>query len=91
MQSTDVDRFQDLVNLLGLKKPGTNPFNPDKLDASYHGASHGDKMTISFLLNLWDSCQHWKAGKFDVLEALRVWGATERTIFTEWAKKPFWP
>jgi hypothetical protein len=39
----------------------------------------------------WDPSTEWEAGRFDVMEALRVWDLKHRAAFLEWAKDPWWP
>lgn len=85
------ERFQDLVNRFGLKKSGASPFDANLLDANYAGASHGEKVSIAFLLNVWNPGHEWKAGKFDVMDALCVWDDAQRRAFCDWAKEPWWP
>ena len=48
------EEFQRFVNRFGLKKSGAKPFDAELLDANYAGASHGEKVSIAFLLNVWN-------------------------------------
>ena len=85
------ERFQNLVNRFGLKKSGANPFDAELLDANYAGASHGEKVSIAFLLNVWNPGHEWKSGKVDVMDALGVWDNDQRSAFCDWAREPWWP
>ena len=85
------DRFQNLVDRFGLKKSGAKPFDAELLDANYAGASHGEKVSIAFLLNVWNPGHEWKSGKFDVMDALSVWESSQRNAFCDWAMNPWWP
>ena len=85
------DRFQRLVDQFALDKVGARPFDAELLDANYAGASHGEKVSIAFLLNVWDPGGEWKAGKFDLIDALRIWDDSKRRAFCDWAREPWWP
>lgn len=85
------ERFQNLVNQFGLNKSGANPFDAQQLDDNYSGASHGEKVTIAFLLNVWNPGHKWKSGKFDVMDALGVWDGSQQKAFCDWAGNPWWP
>ena len=85
------DKFQALVDRFELDKAGARPFDPDRLDDSFAGASHGEKVSIAFLLNVWNPGQEWKSGQFDVIDALRIWDSSKRAAFCEWSSDPWWP
>ena len=85
------DRFQRLVDQFALDKAGAEPFDAELLDANYAGASHGEKVSIAFILNVWDPGREWKAGKFDLIDALRIWDDSKRAAFCDWAREPWWP
>src|SRR5262245_22860451 len=54
--------------------------------------SHGERATAQFILAVWDpNYDDWQSGRFDVMEALRVWDEQHRAAFLEWAKDPWWP
>ena len=91
MDSEKLARFQALVDGFALDKAGARPFDADLLDASYAGASHGEKVSICFLLNVWNPGHEWNSGKFDLIDALGIWDAQKRAVFCEWAKAPWWP
>lgn len=86
-------RFFMLVAEFSLKKSGGSPTDWDAaiLDAQYQGASHGEKCTIQFLVNLWDPNFQWRCGTFDFFEAWNVWDKSHKKVFLEWVKSPFWP
>lgn len=85
------ERFFALAESFQLDKPGASPWDADLLDASYAGASHGEKVTIAFLLNVWNPGHEWKCGKFDLIDAISVWDRGKREAFLSWAADPFWP
>jgi hypothetical protein len=84
-------RWQTLVDLFGLAKQGTRPWDADTLAENFKGASHGEMCTIRFLLNVWDPGRNWSCGKFDVIEACRTWDHTQREAFLSWANDPWFP
>ena len=92
MEETKRDiTFQRLVDAFQLNKPGASPFDPDLLDRQYEGASHGEKVSIAFLLNVYNPTHPWKAGKFDLMDALGLWDEQKKAAFVKWAASPFWP
>lgn len=71
--------------------PGTHPWEPAELNRWAAGsASRGEQQTARFLLAVWDDGTDWEAGRFDVMEALRVWDLKHRTAFLAWASDPWW-
>ena len=64
------ERFFALAESFALQKPGASPWDADLLDANFAGASHGEKVTISFLLNVWNPGEEWKCGEFDLIDAI---------------------
>ena len=91
MDDEKITRFQALVDEFELAKDGAKPFDADLLDASHVGASHGEKVSIAFLVNVWNPGHEWKVGKFDVIDALGIWDGSKRAAFCKWAAKPWWP
>ncbi len=85
------ERFQSLADSFNLHKAGVHPFDPNRLDEHFAAASSGEQATICFLLNLWDSTTDWRAGKFDVFDALGTWDDDNRSAFLAWAANPWWP
>lgn len=67
------------------------PIDTDVLESQFKGASHGEKVSIAFLLNVWNSGHKWRYGKFDLINALWICDASQRQAFAEWSQKPFWP
>lgn len=53
-------------------------------------ASHGERVTAQFLLAVWNPDHPWKAEKFDLMEALRVWDERHHAAFLRWAERPWW-
>jgi hypothetical protein len=69
------------------------PFDADTFDRWLSGAalSHGERVTAQLILAVWDPNYDWQSGRFDVMEALRIWDKPHRAAFLEWAKDPWWP
>lgn len=91
MDPNKMTQFQALVDKFELDKSGANPFDADLLDDNHVGASHGEKVSIAFLLNVWNPGHEWKVGKFDVIDALGIWDSSKRAAFSDWAREPWWP
>lgn len=55
--------------------PGIDPWNADRLDtwAASGGPSHGEKCSAQFMLAVWNPDHAWRSGKFDLMEAMRIW------------------
>ncbi len=71
---------------------GIEPFEPGELNRwASSGVSHGERITASFILAVWDSATEWEAGRFDLMEALNVWSPSHREPFLSWASDPWWP
>src|SRR4051812_8026932 len=61
---------------------GVNPFEPEELNRwAVGGASHGERVTASFILAVWDSSTDWEAGRFDLMKALNLWSPSHREAF----------
>ena len=84
-------RWQALVDQFNLKKNGVDPWNAIELDRSFNGASHGEKCTIAFLLNVWSPGDKWNCGKFDMIDAMGVWDDDQLAAFRSWVNNPWWP
>ena len=81
-----------MTNLAWRFPSGIDPWGPAELNYWAAGsASHGERHTAWFLLAVWDPATEWEAGRFDVLEALRVWDLPHRAAFLDWAADPWWP
>ncbi len=54
---------------------------------------HGGRCAALFVLSVWNPYDYakWKAGRFDVHEALGVWDDDHRAAFLAWVKDPWWP
>ena len=74
------------------KAPGVSPWDALTIDewATSGRPSHGELCTAKFILAVWDPDGEWRSGRFDVMEALRVWDLTHRTAFLDWAADPWW-
>ena len=71
---------------------GVEPWDALELDAWGSGPrSHGERVTAQFLLNVWDPSTEWKCGRFDLMEALRIWDPEHHKAFLRWAAAPWWP
>lgn len=53
--------------------------------------AHGELVTARFLLAVWEPGQAWESGRFDLMDALRVWDHRHRAAFLAWADDPWWP
>lgn len=87
-------KMEDLaLNFHALRdKAGTSPWNADVVDrwAASGGPSHGERVTAQFLLAVWNPNHEWTSGRFDVMEALRIWDERHRGVFLSWARDPWW-
>ena len=84
-------RWQSLVDQFNLKKAGVDPWDALALDKSFHEASHGERCSIAFLLNVWSPNDTWECGKFDLIDAFGVWDEDQLAAFRIWANNPWWP
>lgn len=73
--------------------PGARLWDATALDrwAAETPVSHGELVTARFLLAVWDPEYAWRCGRFDLMEALRVWDEPHRVAFLAWAVDPWWP
>lgn len=73
--------------------PGVDPFLATEVDrwAAETPLSHGEQVTVHFLLAVWDPNHSWTCGAFNLMEALRVWDQAHREAFLDWAADPWWP
>lgn len=88
------DRMTELAKTFPCLRgaPGVSPFEPEELNRWAVGAaSHGERVTATFILAVWDSSTEWGAGRFDLMEALNVWPPSHREPFLKWASDPWWP
>ncbi|MFO0840906.1 MAG: hypothetical protein U0797_00720 [Gemmataceae bacterium] len=53
--------------------------------------SPGEVATARFLLAVWDPVHGWRPGRFDLMEAVRVWDPAHRSAFLAWVGDPWWP
>jgi hypothetical protein len=54
-------------------------------------ASHGERAAAQFVLAVWDPNQEWECGRFDFMDATRVFDERHRAALLDWAKDPWWP
>lgn len=77
-------RFHSLEKIAGVE-----PFDPTILHKSARDAhSTATRHCCLFLLHVWNRGP-WKAGKFEVTEALSCWDDKNRAAFL-WAASPWW-
>ena len=76
-----------------MAKAGTDPWDAYALDRrmAESPVSHGELLTAQFLLAVWDPATAWRCGRFELMEALRVWDDRHRAAFLAWANAPWWP
>lgn len=75
-----------------MRSAVVKPWDAAKVDTWGSGPrSHGERVTASFLLNVWDPSTDWKCGRFDLIDALRIWDAEHHQAFLRWARDPWWP
>jgi hypothetical protein len=71
---------------------GVNPWDAEDLDRWAAGpVSHGERVTAQFLLAVWSPEDEWRSGRFDLMEALRLWDPLHHRAFLKWAAEPWWP
>ena len=75
------------------KATGIDPWDANALDRwmAETPLSHGEVSTARFLLAVWDPANAWRCGRFELMEAVRVWDDRHRAAFLAWAKAPWWP
>ena len=44
-----------------------------------------------FVLNVWNSEDEWKIGRFNVVNAMAAWDHEQRAAFLRWAQDPWFP
>lgn len=72
---------------------GVKPWDANVLDqwAADTPVSRGQFITAQFLLTVWDPANAWRCGRFDLMDAMRVWDGQHRSAFLAWANDPWWP
>ena len=72
--------------------PGVRLWDANALErwAAETPLSHGELVTVRFLLAVWDPAHAWRCGSFDLMEAMRVWDPSHRAAFLAWAEDPWW-
>ena len=68
------------------------PWDANRFDAraAESGLSHSERVTAQFLLAIWNPNAEWRSGRFDLMEALRIWDFEHRAAFLAWANDPWW-
>jgi hypothetical protein len=71
--------------------PGIDPWDVNKLDewASTPWPSHVEKCAAQFVLAVWNPDFKWKCGKFDIMEAMKVWDSATYNAYLVWAADPW--
>lgn len=65
-------------------------WDPDALDHwATHGASHGEKLAVCFVLNVYNQYHKWGCGRFDLIEAYGVWDSDHWDAFRAWVDHPY--
>jgi len=77
--------------------PGAARFDPEAMDDWAVTLPHNSQSrhAARFVLSVYAD-QPWKCGKFDAVEALRVWGHSEIVGYVRWSQVPYmlsanWP
>ena len=88
------DRIRTLAHSLPSLRsaPGLAEWQAITLDAwaASGSPSHGERCSARFLLAVWNPEETWRSGRFDLMEALRVWDEPHRRTFLQWAAAPWW-
>ncbi len=68
-----------------ISADGVMPWDAERLEAwlCSGAAGHGAKCAGRFVLNVWNPYHEWRAGHFDLHEALGCWDARHRAAFTQ--------
>lgn len=72
--------------------PGVAPWDASRLDdwAARGGPSHGEKCSARFILAVLNPDHVWQSGRFDLMEAVRIWDIANHQAFLARAAKPWW-
>ena len=72
---------------------GADPFDADALDCWVRSgaATSAGRNAVRFVLQVWNSRERWKAGPFNVVDAMAGWDDTHRAGFLRWAADPWFP
>ena len=68
------------------------PWEANRFDAwaAESALSHGEKVSARFVLAVWDPKAEWRSGRFNLMEALRIWDPEHRAAYLAWASDPWW-
>ena len=70
--------------------PGLSPWDPRRLDAwATVAPNEAARHAARFVLGVFDDCEPWACGRFDVLRAVRAWDDEHRRAFAGWAILPW--
>lgn len=74
------------------KASGVKLWDANTLDlwATESPISPGELATAQFLLAIWDPTHNWRCGRFDLMDALKLWDDRHRAAFLAWAEEPWW-
>jgi hypothetical protein len=72
--------------------PCVDPWDPDGFDRWATGLDHATpaRLAAVFVLEVWEFRRLWRAGLFQAVFALAVWGKADRAAFLAWAADPYW-
>lgn len=72
---------------------GADPFDADALDVWVRSgaATSASRNAVRFVLQVWNSGEAWKAGPFNVVDAMAGWDDAHRAGFLRWAADPWFP
>ncbi len=87
--STALADWRDLARSFPVIRdyaPDADTLTPHALDAwAADEASRGAAHAARFLLAAWNSRYPWRAGTFDLFDALAAWDGGQRAAFQAWA------
>jgi hypothetical protein len=75
-----------------LSAPGIESWDAERLDSwdASAGPSHGEKCSARFILAVWNPDHEWQSGKFELMEALRIWDQPSHKASLVWVDNPWW-
>lgn len=99
LECSQQERGEAKMTKLALSFPalsgadGVKPWDAERLEAWLRSGApgHGAKCAGRFVLSVWNPYHEWRAGRFDVHEALGCWDARHSAAFVAWISSPWWP
>ena len=76
--------FPSIANYIAVKEWDTK-----LLDSWAAAASEGERLSVQFVLSVWNQWEPWECGKFDVIKAKGAWDSKHWSAFENWVKEPF--